>query len=50
MSSCVAQVVLDQLPPVDAGFVSPLRGPGLGTKLRDDFLASDDVTITRSSL
>jgi L-alanine-DL-glutamate epimerase-like enolase superfamily enzyme len=44
------QVVLEELPPVEAGFVSALRGPGLGTKLRNDFLASDDVAIRRSAL
>ena len=45
-----SHVVLEQLPPAKAGFVSALRGPGLGTKLRHDFLTSGDVTIRRSSL
>ena len=44
------QIVLEELPPVADGCVSALRGPGLGTKLRDDFLAADDVATRRTSL
>ena len=38
-----------QLPIVENGYVSPPEGPGLGTKLREDFLASPRVSIQTSS-
>ncbi|MCP4380716.1 MAG: mandelate racemase/muconate lactonizing enzyme family protein [Hyphomicrobiales bacterium] len=35
--------IVTELPKVENGFVQTLTGPGLGTELRDDFLAREDV-------
>ena len=44
------QAVVDVLPPIINGFVSPLPKPGLGVRLRPEFVGSDDVTVKRSQL
>lgn len=38
------------LPDVTNGYLAPLDGPGLGTKLRPDFLARDDIMRRRSEV
>ena len=37
--------VVTSLPVVDGGTVKPPEGPGLGTSLRSEFLARDDVSV-----
>jgi L-alanine-DL-glutamate epimerase-like enolase superfamily enzyme len=39
------QDVVTTLPLVDHGFVSAPDGPGLGTRLRPDFLSRPDVEV-----
>jgi L-alanine-DL-glutamate epimerase-like enolase superfamily enzyme len=42
--------VLDRPLPIEAGIASPPVGPGLGAKLREDFLARTEVTTRRSDI
>ncbi|MCC6179129.1 MAG: mandelate racemase/muconate lactonizing enzyme family protein [Chloroflexi bacterium] len=42
--------VITELPTIERGFVSAPTGPGLGARLRDDFLARDEVTTHSSTL
>ena len=41
--------VVTELPEVSGGYLSPLNGPGLGTKLRAEFLAAKDTVRRRSA-
>jgi L-alanine-DL-glutamate epimerase-like enolase superfamily enzyme len=40
--------VLTELPVVKDGFIHPLTGPGLGTKLLPDLLQQEGVQVRRS--
>jgi L-alanine-DL-glutamate epimerase-like enolase superfamily enzyme len=42
--------VLTELPLVKDGFIHPLTGPGLGTRLLPDLLQQDGVRVRRSAL
>ena len=42
--------VVDVLPVVEAGGVRPLEQPGLGLRLREDFLSRSDLTVRISDL
>jgi len=42
--------VLDRPLPIEAGIASPPVGPGLGARLREDFLARTEVTTRRSDI
>ena len=42
--------ILTNLPRVEAGFVYPLSGPGLGTRLLPDLTTRPGVQVRRSSL
>lgn len=44
------QDVMTELPVVDHGYVAAPSGPGLGTRLKPEFLAEPDVTITVAEL
>jgi L-alanine-DL-glutamate epimerase-like enolase superfamily enzyme len=41
--------VVTELPPITAGRMAPLDGPGLGTRLRPSFLAAPGITRRRST-
>jgi galactonate dehydratase len=41
--------LVTELPDVSGGYLSPLNGPGLGTKLRPEFLAQKDTMRRRSA-
>lgn len=41
--------VLTELPRIEQGHAHPLTGPGLGTQLRPELLARDDVVIQRTT-
>ncbi len=40
--------LVTELPEVSGGYLSPLNGPGLGTRLRPEFLAQEDTMRRRS--
>jgi len=40
--------VVTELPPIQNGRMSPLQGPGLGTRLKPSFLAASGITRRRS--
>lgn len=42
--------ILTDLPRVEAGFIYPLSGPGLGTRLLPDLTTRPGVQVRRSSL
>jgi L-alanine-DL-glutamate epimerase-like enolase superfamily enzyme len=42
--------VLTELPKVERGFIAPLDGPGLGTRLLPDLLRREGVKVRRSAL
>jgi len=42
--------LVTQLPPLDKGYITAPKGPGLGTKLQPDVLKRKDARIRRSSL
>lgn len=42
--------LLTELPPLAGGYISPLQGPGLGTRLRPGIEKRADATVRRSEL
>jgi L-alanine-DL-glutamate epimerase-like enolase superfamily enzyme len=42
--------LVTQLPPLEKGYITAPKGPGLGTRLQPDVLKRKDARIRRSSL
>jgi L-alanine-DL-glutamate epimerase-like enolase superfamily enzyme len=42
--------LVTQLPPLEKGYITAPKGPGLGTRLQPDVLKRKDARIRRSAL